>query len=98
MRRLLTGYVASFNRRHKGADTFFKTDLNLSDVVTLGKQPRRVQARSVLSFWAVHELGMSVTAVGLKLGISESATSRAVQRGRVIAEELALNLNTIRNA
>ena len=77
------------------ADLF---DMSHSDVTTPGKQPRRVQARSVLSFWAVHELGMSATAVGLKLGLSQSATSRAVQRGRVIAQELGLNPNRFRNA
>ena len=43
-------------------------DMSHSDVTTPGKQPRRVQARSVLSFWAVHELGMSATAVGLEAG------------------------------
>ena len=56
-------------------------DLSHSDVMTPGKQPRRVQARSVLSFWAVHALDMSATAVGLKLGLSQSAISRAVQIG-----------------
>ena len=73
-------------------------DMSHSDVTTPGKQPRRVQARSVLSFRAVHELGMSATAVGLKLGLSQSATSRAVQRGRVITRELGLNPNRFRNA
>jgi len=35
---------------------------------------------------------MSVFDVGLKLGLSQSAASRSVQRGRGIAEESGLNL------
>lgn len=62
-----------------------------------GKRPEHVKARSVLAYWAVHEIGMSATEVGLKLGLSQSATSRAVQRGRGLAEEPGLSLE-VRNA
>jgi predicted transcriptional regulator len=62
------------------------------------KQPHSVKARSVLAYWAVHELGMSVTEVGLKLGLSQSAASRAVQRGRGIVESSRLNLEIMQNA
>jgi len=41
---------------------------------------------------------MSVTDVGLKLGLSQSAASRAVQRGRGIAEESGLNPGIAINA
>jgi len=41
---------------------------------------------------------MSVTDVGLKLGLSQSTASRAVQRGRGIAEESGLNLEIAINA
>jgi len=67
-------------------------------MIAPGKQPHCVKARSVLAYWAVHELGMSVTDVGLKLGLSQSATSRAVQRGRGIAEAYGLNLEIVKNA
>jgi chromosomal replication initiation ATPase DnaA len=70
-------------------------DMPNSDVIAPDKQPHRVKARSILAYWAVHELGMSVTDVGLKLGLSQSAASRAVQRGRDIAEESGLNLDAI---
>jgi len=63
-------------------------DIPHIDMIVLGKQPHRVKARSVLICWAVQELGMSATAVGLKLGMSQSAASRAAQRGRNIVEEL----------
>ena len=68
------------------------------DVIVPGKQPHRVKARSVLICWAVQELGMSATAVGLKLGMSQSAASRAAQRGRNIVEKLGLNPEKNRNA
>ena len=73
-------------------------DMPYRDVMLPGKQPHRVKALSVLAYWAVQELGMSVTAVGLRLGVSQSAASRAVQRGRDIAEELELNPEMTRNA
>jgi predicted transcriptional regulator len=41
---------------------------------------------------------MSVTEVGLKLGLSQSAASRAVQRGRGIVESSRLNLEIMQNA
>jgi hypothetical protein len=73
-------------------------DMPNRDVMAPGKQPDRVKARSVLAYWAVHELGMSVTEVGMKLGLSQSATSRAVQRGRGITEDSRLNPEIARNA
>lgn len=73
-------------------------DMPNRDVMAPGKHPHRVKARSVLAYWAVHELGMSVTDVGLKLGLSQSAASRAVQRGRGIAEDSGLNLEIAKNA
>ena len=73
-------------------------DIPHLSVIVSGKQPHRVKARSVLICWAVQELGMSATAVGLKLGMSQSAASRSAQRGRNIVEELGLNLEKSRNA
>ena len=73
-------------------------DMPNRDVMAPGKQPHRVKARNVLAYWAVHELGMSVTDAGLKLGLSQSTASRAVQQGRGIAEESGLNLEVAINA
>ena len=68
------------------------------EFIAPGKQPHFVIARSVLAYWAVYELGMTVTEVGLKLGLSQSATSRAVQRGRGLSDGLRLNLERAKNA
>ena len=73
-------------------------DIPHMDVILPGKQPHHVKVRSVLICWAVQDLGMSATAVGLKLGMSQSAVSRAAQRGRNIVEELGLSPEKGRNA
>lgn len=64
-----------------------------SAIVTPGKQPARVKARSLVSFWATRELGMTATAVGDLMGITQSAVSKAAQRGERIVADLSLVLD-----
>ena len=52
-----------------------------------GKQPKIVQARSLLCYWATGELGVSQAWLSRKLGISQAAVSLSVSRGRRIALE-----------
>jgi len=59
-----------------------------ADLLSTGKQPIRVRARSLLCYWAVRELGMTATAVAKEIGMTQPAVSRAVERGRGIAEEV----------
>ena len=73
-------------------------DISQRDLIAPGKQPYRVKARSVLICWAVQELGMPATEVGMRLGMSQSAASRAAQRGRNIVEEMGLNPEKSTNA
>jgi len=61
-------------------------------VVVAGKQPERVRARSVLAYWATKDLGLSATAVGMYLGLSKSAVSRAVTRGQQLIADQKLIL------
>ena len=68
------------------------------EILSPGKQPERVMARSVLAYWAVRELGISGTEVGKKLGLSRSAVSRSAQRGERLVSEHRLFLNDDRNA
>ena len=60
-------------------------EITPEEVVSAGKQPLRVKARSLLCFWAVRELGYTATAVGERLDISQPAVSMAVQRGERLA-------------
>jgi len=62
-------------------------DMEPDSVTSKGKQKRKVTARSVLCFWAVRELGMSLTAMAERLGISVPAVGYAVQRGEAIVRE-----------
>jgi CRP-like cAMP-binding protein len=67
-------------------------DIEKDQVVVPGKQPDRVRARSVLACWANRDLGLTATEVGKYLGLSKSAVSRAVTRGRKLVVEQSLAL------
>jgi hypothetical protein len=56
------------------------------------KQPLRVQARSLLCYWAIKELEMRGADVARRLKISNSAVSRSVVRGEKIATDMKLKL------
>jgi len=56
-------------------------DISSDEILKGGKHPRRVRARSLVCYWAVKELGMNGTEIGKRLGMIQSAVSRAVQRG-----------------
>jgi putative transposase len=56
-------------------------DLRSVDVFAPNKSPSRVEYRSLLCYLAVRELGLPGTIVAGKLGLSQSAASRAVVRG-----------------
>ena len=62
------------------------------EILTPGKQPKKVKARSVLAYWAVKELGISATELSLKLGVSQPSVSRSVERGRILAEEMNMDI------
>ena len=51
-----------------------------------GKYRRMVEARSLLCYWAVRELGVPMSSLARKLGISIPSVSESVTRGRRIAE------------
>jgi REP element-mobilizing transposase RayT len=61
-------------------------------ICTPGKQRLRVQARSVLCYWAVRYLGYSMTSLAEHLGISQPAVSVNVQRGAKIVKDQGLTL------
>jgi putative transposase len=57
-----------------------------------GKYRRIVEARSLMCYWAVRELGVPMSSLARKLGISIPSVSESVSRGRRIAEEKNLLL------
>jgi REP element-mobilizing transposase RayT len=64
MRRLLTGYVVSFNRRHKCHGHLLQN-----------------------RYWAVRELGISLTDLPMRLKMSPPGLGYAVKRGEAIAHD-----------
>ena len=66
--------------------------LNVEEVIKPGKQPQRVQARSLVCYWAVIELGLVGTSVAKMLGMSQPAVSKAVQRGGRLAADKGYTL------
>lgn len=56
-------------------------------LLSKGRQRAQVEARSLLCHWAVRELGMTVTELARVFGMTPSAVTYAVRRGRLLAEE-----------
>jgi len=69
--------------------------IEAEQIYLAGKQPRRVQARSLFCYWAVRELGHTATALARRLGISQPAVSQAVRRGEKMAAERGWTLQTL---
>jgi putative transposase len=61
--------------------------LKPDEVWAPGKYRRIVEARSLLCYWAVRELGVPMSSLARKLGISIPSVSDSVSRGHKIAEE-----------
>lgn len=68
------------------------------EILSPGKQPERVRARSLVCYWAVKELGINGTAVAKLLGIIQPSVSRAVRRGEILALENGYSLEWQGNA
>jgi len=61
--------------------------IKTEDIWAKGKYQRIVNARSLLCYWAVRELGIPMSNLSIKLGISIPSISISVRRGQRIAEE-----------
>jgi putative transposase len=57
------------------------------EIFQAGKQPLKVKARSLFCYWAVREVGFTMTALALKLNMTQPAVSISVQRGERITVE-----------
>jgi len=60
--------------------------LSPSEVLASGRYRKTVEARSVVCFWAMRELGISQSHLAQKFGISQPAVSMAVTRGADLAK------------
>jgi putative transposase len=57
------------------------------EVFSGGRQQKTSKARSLLCFWAVRELGLSLRELSRRLGLSGPGVGYAVERGEVIARQ-----------
>ena len=57
------------------------------DIFLKSKQQKRVKARSLLCYFAVRELGFSLTELAQRLNISVPGVGYSVERGEIIARE-----------
>lgn len=60
-----------------------------------GRYPKVVQARSLLCYWAVRELGVTATELAKQMGMTQPAISISVQRGEKIAKEKEFSLDPL---
>ena len=58
-----------------------------SELRAAGKEPKRVEAISLLCYWAVRDLGISMAELSRPLKLSLSGVSLSVKRGERIAQE-----------
>ena len=65
-------------------------DLDPGDILSAGKYPQRVRARSLLCYWGARELGMTTVALAEKVNLAQPTVSQAVSRGEKIAEDPGL--------
>jgi len=61
--------------------------MDISEVWSEGKYRSIVRARSLLCYWAVRELGMSMVSLAERLRISPAAVTQSVARGERLAKE-----------
>jgi hypothetical protein len=61
--------------------------IDVSLVWSAGKYRHVVEARSLLCYWAVRELGMSMTSLAKRLKLSVAAITQSVERGETLKQE-----------
>ena len=61
--------------------------IETSELWLPGKTRKRVQARSLLCYWAARELGISLAELGRRLQLSKAGVSLSVKRGEKLAKQ-----------
>ena len=70
-------------------------NVEAQQVLSAVRYPEIVQARSVLCFWAVRELGITATELARKMGLTQPAVSISVKRGEQIVKQKGLDIESI---
>jgi putative transposase len=64
----------------------------LHHIIAKGKHRHVVKARSLLCYWAVYELHMSMSELAGRFQISATAISKSVLRGKTLAKKHGFEL------
>jgi REP element-mobilizing transposase RayT len=70
-------------------------DLTPDQLLTPGRYPAVVRARSLFCYWAVRELGVTATDLAKQIGMTQPAISISVKRGEKIAKETEFSLESL---
>ncbi len=89
MRRLLTGYAITFNRRHRRHGHLFQ---NRYKSILCQEDPYLLELVRYIHLILLRELGISATALARKLELSQPAVSISVKRGEKIARRKKFEL------
>ena len=73
------------------------TGVPVAALASAGKKRENVKARSLQCFWAVKALGMSLTDLARRPGVTASTVSVAVQRGAQLADGEKFKMTAIFN-
>ena len=103
VQEVLTSCRQQFERRYHYKFKGYDFDCLVNRVATLfglekdrvtrpGRYPDTVEARSVLCYWAVRELGLSTLELAKRLGISQPTASQSVKRGEKTVEQKKINI------
>ena len=66
--------------------------LKAAEIYAKGREKARAEARGLLCYWAVRELGYRLTDLARKLGMTQPGVGYAVRRGEKIELERSLTL------
>ena len=68
-------------------------NLSSERLYTPGRYPAVMQARSILGFLAVRELGVTATELARHMGLTQPAISMSVNRGEGLVKEKKLSID-----
>ncbi len=87
-------YERSYELKRRGVDLDTVAErvseimeIERNQIFSKGQQAGKVRARSLLCYWAVREIGISIRQMARRLEMSPPAIGYAVERGEAIAEE-----------
>ena len=58
-----------------------------NEMVSRGRQKKKVKARRLFCYWAVRDLGVSMTSLAKRLKLSVAAITQSVERGERLMKE-----------